>query len=130
MKQRKGTSHEKLFGVPHVDHTQPNQNCKSEHLYLKCYFHLNCILMNFCSFRQCSFEWVCWAGVTISILSPHLMYRELQAFRYCFFQGHAGYPDTLIGTFKIIENLRTMQQIFFLLENYRFDFFIFLFPNF
>lgn len=25
------------------------------------------------------------------------MYRELQAFRYCFFQGHAGYPDTLIG---------------------------------
>lgn len=25
------------------------------------------------------------------------MYRELQAFRYCFFQGHVGYPDTLIG---------------------------------
>lgn len=35
--------------------------------------------------------------MTTSILSPHLIYRELQAFRYCFFQGHAGYPDTLIG---------------------------------
>lgn len=35
--------------------------------------------------------------MTASILSPHLIYRELQAFRYCFFQGHAGYPDTLIG---------------------------------
>lgn len=44
-----------------------------------------------------AFEWICWAGVTISILSPHLLYRELQAFRCCFFQGHAGYPDTLIG---------------------------------
>lgn len=47
--------------------------------------------------QQATFEWVCWACVTISILSPHLMYRELQAFRYCFFQGHVGYPDTLIG---------------------------------
>lgn len=35
--------------------------------------------------------------MTISILSPHLIFRELQAFRYCFFQGHAGYPDTMIG---------------------------------
>lgn len=25
------------------------------------------------------------------------MYRELQAFRYCFLQGHAGYPGTIIG---------------------------------
>lgn len=48
-------------------------------------------------FSQATFECVCWACVTISILSPHLAYRELQAFRYCFFQGHAGYPDTLIG---------------------------------
>lgn len=47
--------------------------------------------------QQASFEWVCWAGVTASILTPHLIFRELQAFRYCFFQGHAGYPDTLIG---------------------------------
>lgn len=46
---------------------------------------------------QASFEWICWASVTISILTPHLLYRELQAFRYCFFQGHAGYPDTFIG---------------------------------
>lgn len=50
-----------------------------------------------CVYLQASFEWVCWASVTISILSPHLVYRELLAFRYCFFQGHAGYPDTLIG---------------------------------
>lgn len=56
------------------------------------------ISMFFCLFvEQASFEWVCWAGVTASILTPHLIFRELQAFRYCFFQGHAGYPDTLIG---------------------------------
>lgn len=44
-----------------------------------------------------AFEWICWLGVAISILSPHLIFRELQAFRHCFFHGHNGYPDTLIG---------------------------------
>lgn len=44
-----------------------------------------------------AFEWICWTGITISILLPHLLIRELQAFRYCFFQGYAGYPDTFTG---------------------------------
>lgn len=43
------------------------------------------------------FAWICWLCVTMSILSPYLIYRELQAFRYCFFHGHSGYPDTIIG---------------------------------
>lgn len=47
--------------------------------------------------QQACFEWICWAGITASILTPHIIFREFQAFRYCLFQGHAGYPDTFIG---------------------------------
>lgn len=35
--------------------------------------------------------------VTMAISWPHLLYREYKAFRCCFFQGHVGYPNTLIG---------------------------------
>lgn len=43
------------------------------------------------------FAWIGWLCVAVSILAPHLIYRELQAFRYCFLYGHIGYPGTMIG---------------------------------
>lgn len=44
-----------------------------------------------------TFEFFCWMFVMITIQWPHLLYREYHAFRCCFFQGHAGYPNTLTG---------------------------------
>lgn len=41
--------------------------------------------------------WICATAIKISITWPHMIYRECKAFRYCFFHGHAGYPQTLTG---------------------------------
>lgn len=74
-----------------------NREVRKRNISWEVFFNAMCTTMNPLKATKRAFEWICWAGVTISILSPHLFYRELQAFRYCFFQGHAGYPDTLIG---------------------------------
>lgn len=74
-----------------------NREVRKRNISWEVFWNAMCTTMNPLKATKRAFEWICWAGVTISILSPHLFYRELQAFRYCFFQGHAGYPDTLIG---------------------------------
>lgn len=74
-----------------------NREVRKRNISWEVIWNAMCTTMNPLKATIRAFEWICWAGVTISILSPHLFYRELQAFRYCFFQGHAGYPDTLIG---------------------------------
>lgn len=74
-----------------------NREVRKRNISWEVIWNAMCTTMNPLKATKRAFEWICWAGVTISILSPHLFYRELQAFRYCFFQGHAGYPDTLIG---------------------------------
>lgn len=74
-----------------------NREVRKRNISWEVFWNAMCTTMNPLKATKRAFEWICWAGVTISILSPHLFYRELQAFRYCFFQGHARYPDTLIG---------------------------------
>lgn len=74
-----------------------NREVKKRNISWEVIWHSMCTTLNPIQMTKRAFEWICWACVTMSILSPHLMYRELQAFRYCFFQGHAGYPDTFIG---------------------------------
>lgn len=49
------------------------------------------------SVAKVTIDIICSMCVTIAIRWPHLLYREYKAFCCCFFQGHAGYPNTLIG---------------------------------
>lgn len=44
-----------------------------------------------------SAAWACATAISIAVTWPHLVYREIKAFRYCFFHGHAGYPETVTG---------------------------------
>lgn len=74
-----------------------NREVKKRNISWEVIWQAMCTTLNPIQMTKRAFEWICWVCVTMSILSPHLMYRELQAFRYCFFQGHVGYPDTFIG---------------------------------
>lgn len=74
-----------------------NREVKKRNISWDVTWHALCTTLSPIQIVKYAFEWMCWLCVTTSILSPQLLYRELQAFRYCFFQDHNGYPGTIIG---------------------------------
>lgn len=74
-----------------------NREVRKRNISWECIWNAMCSTLNPIRITKSAVEWIGWTGVAISILMPHLLFRELQAFRYCFFMGHVGFPGTLIG---------------------------------
>lgn len=62
-----------------------------------CIYNALTTSLNPLNVARTTIELICSMCVTITIQWPHLLYQEYKAFRCCFFQGHVGYPNTLIG---------------------------------
>lgn len=63
----------------------------------KCFFKALITSLNPFNVVKSSIGFACSTAIYIAIKWPQMLYREYLAFRCCFFDGYAGYPNTLIG---------------------------------
>lgn len=74
-----------------------NREIRKRHITWQCCYNAITTSLHPINVSKATIECICSICVTMAISWPHLLYREYKAFRCCFFQGHAGYPNTLIG---------------------------------